>query len=48
MPLKPGKKNIGKNYKELEKANVRKSPGKKRSKKQMIAIVLNKAYGKKK
>jgi hypothetical protein len=42
MPLKSGKENIGKNLEELKKSD------KKRSKKQMLAIVLSTAYGPKK
>ena len=38
MPLKKGKKNIGANIKELERANKTKSAGKKRPRKQIIAI----------
>lgn len=40
MPLKPGKKNIGKNIKELEKAG--------KPHKQAVAIAIKKAKGKKK
>lgn len=43
MPLKKGIKNIGTNIKELEKHGTRK-----RSKKQILAIVLNVAKVKKK
>lgn len=43
MPLLKGKKNIGKNIKELEEHGKRK-----RSKKQIIAIALNVANPKKK
>lgn len=54
MPLKKGKKNIGKNIKELEadnknKGKARGANGKVRSKKQILAIALNVAgVGKKK
>lgn len=37
MPLKPGKKNIGKNIKEMESAGYPKD--------QAVAASLNKAYG---
>jgi len=40
MPLKSGKKNIGSNVKEMEKAGY--------PKKQAVAAALNKAYGPKK
>jgi len=46
MPLLPGKKNIGKNIKELESSQT--AAGKKRSRKQNIAIALseaNRTYG---
>ncbi len=43
MPLKPGKKNIGKNITELKKANASKLASKKRSEKQILAIALSKA-----
>lgn len=39
MPLLKGKKNIGKNIKELKKAN--KGRKKKRSRKQILAIALS-------
>lgn len=50
--LKSGKKNIGKNITELKKDNLKKGKarganGKKRPMKQIIAISLSKAYGKK-
>lgn len=53
MPLKSGKKNIGKNIRELMRDNKKKGKarganGKPRSRKQILAIALNKAYGKKK
>ena len=41
MPLLPGKKNIGTNIEELEHANTSKPKGKKRPKKQILAIALN-------
>jgi hypothetical protein len=37
MPLKPGKKNIGNNVKEMERSGY--------PKKQAVAAALNKAYG---
>lgn len=40
MPLKAGKKNIGKNVKEMEASG--------KPKKQAVAAALNKAYGPKK
>jgi hypothetical protein len=45
MPLKPGKskKVISENISELTQANKSKSPSKKRPRKQIIAIALNKA-----
>lgn len=53
MPLKPGKKNIGYNIKELKADNKKKGKargnnGKPRSMAQIKAIALSKAYGKKK
>ena len=53
MPLYKGKKNIGKNIKELmadnkKKGNARGAGGKIRSKKQILAIALHKAGVKKK
>ena len=53
MPLKKGKKNIGKNIRELEADNKKKGKargagGKPRSKKQILAIALSTALGKKK
>lgn len=53
MPLFKGKKNIGKNFKELLKDNLKKGKakgagGKLRSKKQILAISLSVALGKKK
>lgn len=53
MPLLKGKKNIGKNIKELEADNkksgkARGANGKPRSKKQILAIVLRTAGVKKK
>lgn len=53
MPLKRGKKNIGYNIKELKADNKKKGKargagGKPRSMKQIIAISLSKALGKKK
>ena len=48
MPLLKGKKNIGKNIKELKESNKTKSSGKRRSKAQITAIALNVAYGPKK
>lgn len=43
MPLLEGKKNMGKNYHELEEANKSKPEDKKRPKKQIIAIMLREA-----
>lgn len=45
MPLKRGssQKTIGSNIRELTQANKSKSPGKKRPRKQIVAIALNKA-----
>jgi hypothetical protein len=48
MPLKKGKKNIGKNITELEGANLSKPNNKKRSRSQILAIALNVAIGNKK
>lgn len=53
MPLKRGKKNIGNNIKELladnkKKGKAKGANGKPRSKKQIVAIALSKALGKKK
>ena len=45
MPLLSGKENIGRNIRELKKANVKKRLSKKRPKKQILAIALSKAYG---
>lgn len=48
MPLKAGKKNIGKNITELKKDNLKKgkakgASGKERPMKQILAIALSKA-----
>jgi hypothetical protein len=53
MPLKKGKKNVGSNMKELMADNMKKGKamganGKKRPMKQMLAIALSSALGKKK
>ena len=53
MPLLKGKKNIGKNIKELKADNLKKGKamganGKKRPMKQILAIALSKSLGKKK
>lgn len=53
MPLKSGKKNIGANIKELKADNLKKGKakgagGKARPMKQILAISLSKALGKKK
>jgi hypothetical protein len=48
MPLLKGKKNIGRNIKELEKANNQKSNSKKRSHEEIIAIALSKVNKKRK
>lgn len=48
MPLLSGKENIGKNIRELRKANTKKKISMKRPEKQILAIALNKAYGPKK
>ena len=48
MPLLKGKKNIGKNIKELKEVNKGKSNSARRSKEQITAIALNVAYGPKK
>lgn len=52
MPLKSGKKSIGANIRELKADNLKKGKarganGKKRPMKQIVAIALSKAYGKK-
>lgn len=46
MPLKKGKNSIGYNIKELQAANKSKSPSKKRSKAQLLAIALKASRGK--
>jgi len=43
MPLFKGKKNVSRNIRELYEANKRKPKGKKRSRKQMIAIAMSAA-----
>lgn len=53
MPLRKGKKNIGKNITELRKDNKKKGKarganGRVRSKEQIIAIALSTALGKRK